>query len=325
MRKLRIEVAEKITLDLIDLPLQETGIRDFFGIWLIRDELRGITSIVDVGPASTVLSLIEELKKIGVKKIDHILLSHIHLDHSGGLAQVVRAFPSSMVTVHPKGRRHLTDPEKLWESSLKVIPEMAASYGKPLPVDESVFLEEGEEIPGVRILETPGHAPHHLSFLYNAGKEKVLFAGEAASTYNRLDDLIPGSGSGKYLLRPASPPRYYLENALRSMEDLTHEKATLLCYAHFGYTREVDRMLVEAKEQVALWRKIFLEYLVEHPDSAPGDDLAPLVAFVLEKDPWLSEFSRLPEETRKREMGFLLSSAAGFLGAVYPQPATGIK
>ncbi|HDQ93037.1 MAG TPA: MBL fold metallo-hydrolase, partial [Synergistetes bacterium] len=77
MRKLRIEVAEKITLDLIDLPLQETGIRDFFGIWLIRDELRGITSIVDVGPASTVLSLIEELKKIGVKKIDHILLSHI--------------------------------------------------------------------------------------------------------------------------------------------------------------------------------------------------------------------------------------------------------
>ncbi len=325
MRKLRIEVAEKITLDLIDLPLQETGIKDFFGIWLIRDGLKGITSIVDVGPASTAPLLIEEMGKMGVKKIDHILLSHIHLDHSGGLAQVARAFPSARVTVHPKGRRHLTNPEKLWESSLQVIPEMAASYGKPLPVDESIFLEEGDSIPGIKVLETPGHAPHHLSFLYDAGKEKVLFAGEAASTYNRLDDLIPGSGSGEYLLRPASPPRFYLESALESMEDLRREKATILCYAHFGYTREVDRMLVEAKEQIALWHKIFLEYLSKHPDTELGDDLDPLVSCILEKDPWLSEFSRLPEETRKREMGFLLSSAAGFLGAVYPQPATGIK
>jgi glyoxylase-like metal-dependent hydrolase (beta-lactamase superfamily II) len=325
MRKLKIEVAERITLDLIDLPLQDTGIRDFFGIWLIRDSVNDFTAIVDVGPASTVSLLIDELTELGVNRIDHILLSHIHLDHSGGLAQVLRAFPSSMVTVHPKGRRHLTDPEKLWESSLQVIPDMAAAYGKPLPVDENVFLDESEAIPGIRVLETPGHAPHHLSFLYNAGEERVLFAGEAASTYNSLDDLIPGSGKGKYLLRPASPPRFYLESALESIGKLRRQKATTLCYAHFGYTREVDRMLGEAKEQILLWQNIFLEYLSEHPGTEPGDDLGTLVSFVIDKDPWLSEFSRLPEETRKREMGFLLSSAAGFLGAVYPQPAAGIK
>jgi len=318
MRPANLEFVEGVSLDLIDLPLEVAGISNFFGIWLIRDAKRDFTAIVDVGPASTVPILLGELSKLGVTQLDYILLSHIHLDHSAGLAEVLRAFPSAKVAVHPKGVRHMVDPERLWANSLQVIPEMARAYGKPSPVDKDAFLPGLDDIPGITALETPGHAPHHLSFIYKAGGEKILFAGEAASTYNDLADMLNGAGHGKYLLRPASPPRFYLEESLESIEKLKGENATLLCYAHFGSTRNVSKMLGEAKEQLLLWRELFLEYLSKHPETTPEDDLEGLVDFVIAKDPWLKSFYDLPDDIRKRETGFLLSSAAGFLGAVKP-------
>lgn len=316
MKPVDIEGAEDVLLDLIDLPLEAAGVRNFFGIWLIRDTKRGFTAIVDVGPASTVPILLGELSKLGVKHLDYILLSHIHLDHSAGLADVLREFPSAKVAVHPKGVRHLVDPERLWTSSLQVIPKMARAYGKPSPVDKGAFLTGLDGVPGITALETPGHAPHHLSFIYKAGGEKILFAGEAASTYNDFADLVDGANCGRYLLRPASPPRFYLEEALGSLENLKRENATLLCYAHFGSTRNVGKMLGEAGEQLLLWRELFLEYVSKHPETTPEGDLEGLGGFVIEKDPWLAGFYDLPDEIQKREMGFLLSTAAGFLEAV---------
>ncbi|MDO9508248.1 MAG: MBL fold metallo-hydrolase [Thermovirgaceae bacterium] len=317
MESCTLAAAPGITLDLIDLPLPMEGYHDFFGIWLLRDEARDRTALFDVGPASTVPLLLEELKTRNIRKLDHILLSHIHLDHSGGLAQVLQAFPSARVAVHPMGKRHLAEPERLWNSSLEVIPEMALAYGKPSPVDESVFLPEPAEIPGISAIDTPGHAPHHRSYLYRAGAGTVLFSGEAASTYNHLGKIYPGADDRAYLLRPSTPPRFYLDNALASIEKMKAADATFMCYAHFGYTGEVRKMLQEAGDQLLLWRELFLEYLAKESSTRADEvDINKLAAFVLERDPWLAVFSRLPGDMQSREMGFLTSSATGFLGAV---------
>lgn len=314
MKPCILAVTPGITLDLIDLPLPMEGYHDFFGIWLLRDETRGRTALIDVGPASTVPLLLEELKARGIVKLDLILLSHIHLDHSGGLAQILQAFPSAKVAVHPRGKRHLADPERLWNSSLEVIPEMALAYGKPLPVDESVFLSEPDEIPGVSVFDTPGHAPHHRSYLYGTEAGPILFAGEAASTFNRLGKAFAGMDEGSYLLRPSTPPRFYLDEALASIEKMKETDATIMCYAHFGYTRDVQKMLREAGDQLLLWRKLFLEYLSKAGSTRV--DMDALLAYVVQRDPWLEVLPKLPEDMQSREMGFLISSAAGFLGAV---------
>lgn len=317
MEQCTLTTAPGITIDLIDLPLPMEGYHDFFGIWILRDETRSRITLVDVGPASTVPFLLEELDKLGVGKLDHILLSHIHLDHAGGLAEVLQSFPSARVAVHPKGKRHLADPERLWSSSLEVIPEIALAYGKPSPVDENVFLPDTAEIPGISVFDTPGHAPHHRSYLYETEAGTVLFAGEAASTYNHLGKICPGLNEGSYLLRPATPPRFYLDSALASIETMKTYDASIMCYAHFGYTREVGQMLQEAGDQLLLWRNLFQEYLTKEGNPGTNEvDISDLVAFVLERDPWLAVFRELPRDMQSREMGFLISSTAGFLGAI---------
>lgn len=311
-----IDVAPGVTLDLIDLPLPLEGYHHFFGIWLLMDEKRGLRAIVDTGPSSTVPVLLEGLRKRGVTRLDFILLTHIHLDHSGGLAEVLQAFPSARVAVHPKGKRHLVNPERLWRSSLEVIPDMAVVYGEPAPVDEDAFLPEPLELSGIESIDTPGHAPHHRSFIHDTGDGRILFAGEAASTYGRRGFAWPGVDDGTYILRPATPPKFFLEDALQSIAKLATVDADIMCYAHFGYTSEAARLLEEARKQLLLWKSLFREYLSQ-TGATPGDaNMEDLLAYVVGRDPWMSEFPNLPEDMQSREWSFLLSSAAGFLGAV---------
>ncbi|MGC9490098.1 MAG: MBL fold metallo-hydrolase [Thermovirgaceae bacterium] len=316
MKSDSIDVAPGVTLDLIDLPLPLEGYHHFFGIWLLRDENRGLRAIVDTGPSSTVPVLLESLKKHGVTRLDYILLTHIHLDHSGGLAEVLKAFPTARVAVHPKGRRHLCNPERLWQSSLEVIPDMAAVYAEPAPVDEKVFLPEPPGVPGVEAIDTPGHAPHHRSFVYRAGEKTILFAGEAASTYGRRGHAYPGEDDGTFFLRPATPPKFFFGDALESIARLEEVDADIMCYAHFGYTREAPHLLKEARQQLLLWKDLFMEYLAEKKAASEEVKIEDLLDYVLGKDPWLAELANLPEDMQHRERGFLLSSAAGFLGAV---------
>ena len=312
-----LEIAPGLSITLLDLPLAMEGYHHFFGVWLIRDEAGGRNVIVDPGPASTVPLLLETLGGLGVDRLDQVLLTHIHLDHSGGLAELLEAFPAAMVTVHPRGKPHLADPAGLWESSLRVIPEMAPAYGEPSPVDEGRFIPEGAPIPGILAVDTPGHAPHHRSFFYETPAGPVLFAGEAAGTFTRLDTLVPGTDEGKYVLRPASPPRFYIDQALRSIEALKAGNAILLCYAHFGYSKDVKGMLDEAARQIQLWRVLFAEFLEGKGRPGPDQvDMGELSAFLLSHDPWLETFPMLPADVRSREMSFLRSSASGFLEAV---------
>ena len=317
MKVLDLEAAPDVTLSLIDLPLGMEGYHHFFGVWLVRDEAGGRNVIVDPGPASSVPLLLETLGGMGVDRLDLVLLTHIHLDHSGGLAELLEAFPAAMVAVHPRGKPHLADPARLWESSLRVIPEMAPAYGEPAPVDEGRFIPEGAPIPGILAVDTPGHAPHHRSFFYETPAGPVLFAGEAAGTFTRLDTVVPGADEGKYVLRPASPPRFYIDQALQSIETLKAVNAILLCYAHFGYSKEVSRMLDEAARQIQLWRVLFAEFL--EGKGRPGADqvdMDGLLSFLLSRDPWLEAFPMLPSDVRSREMNFMLSSASGFLETV---------
>lgn len=174
MKRVSFEAAPGVRLALIDLPLPMEGYHDFFGIWLLQDETRGRNAVVDVGPTSTASLLVEEIHRLGVQRLDYVLLTHIHLDHSGGLAEVLREFPSARVAVHPKGKPHLVNPERLWNSSLEVIPDMALAYGEPSPVEDTLFIPEESSIPGITALDTPGHAPHHRSFLYGTPGNGIL-------------------------------------------------------------------------------------------------------------------------------------------------------
>lgn len=286
----------------IVLPMQRGGFESFINAWLIRDYSRNKTVLVETGPASVVPGLNEDLISLGCKYIDYLIYTHIHLDHSGGAGQFCRLHPETKVLAPVKGRPHLIDPSRLVAGSRDNIGDLCDLYGMPLPLDPSVLLDDASCILGLEVTDTPGHAPHHSSYVYTIGDESVLFVGEAAGCCFETAD-------GDLFMRPATPHKFFYDVALSSLNKLLRlEGITMICYPHSGCYRNVRELLEAARAQLELWRSIAL--------SLPGDVLPQdFVAAVKVKDPMMKLMDKLPSPVRKREEFFLKQSAAGFIGA----------
>ncbi len=118
-----IEIAPKLSL--IPLDQDIPGFGSFIGSWLYKGEK---TFLVDVGPAATVPLLINALDSLGVKSLDAILLTHIHIDHAGGIGDLASRFPDTPVVCHGSGIPHLRDPSRLWQGSVKTLGDVATGY-----------------------------------------------------------------------------------------------------------------------------------------------------------------------------------------------------
>lgn len=160
-------------LHLIDLPQPMAGFHNFLSAWYFVDAL-GRRVVVDPGPASSIPGLIGRLSEL-TDGVDLVLLTHIHLDHSGGVGQFCAHYTDAKVLVHPKGKKHLLAPGKLWSASLDTLGDVARMYGEPLPLEASALADHA--LAGMTPLETPGHAPHHLAFLVPFRGERLFFVG----------------------------------------------------------------------------------------------------------------------------------------------------
>ena len=66
---------------------------------------------------------------LSIKKIKNVLVTHIHLDHSGGAWKFAKNGAS--IYVHPKGAPHLISPEKLISSASMIYGnDMDRLWGK---------------------------------------------------------------------------------------------------------------------------------------------------------------------------------------------------
>jgi len=231
------------TLFLIPLDQDLPGFISFISAWLYRGEK---TFLVDPGPASTIPQLIQALESLAVKHIDAILLTHIHLDHAGGIGDVAQHFAGTPVICHKSAVKHLVDPTRLWEGSLKALGATAEAYGPIQPVPKGVIVETGRYAePTVQPIETPGHAVHHVSYLVG----KALFAGEAGGVFQRFD-------KDRTYLRPATPPRFFLETSIRSIDALMAVPHDVLCFGHFGISKNTPKILGAHKEQIFKWAEV---------------------------------------------------------------------
>ncbi|MDR1943561.1 MAG: MBL fold metallo-hydrolase [Synergistaceae bacterium] len=285
-------------LRLLDLPQAMTGFRQFIASWFFVDP-SGRRILVDPGPASSIDLLLDKLSEV-TDGVDLVLLTHIHLDHSGGIGQFCERRREAKVLAHPKARRHLLDPGKLWSASIHTLGDIAKMYGEPAPLDPGALLE-GCEVPGVTTIETPGHAPHHLSFIAPFEGEKLFFAGEAAGL------CIPMETASSPYIHPTTPPKYDHATARDSLCKLEAAISgdELLCYSHWGLSRDARTMISLAKKQIDEWLKI-ISGMADQPEDAIVDRL-------LSEDPLLSGYADLPDDLRERERIFIRSSVTGFL------------
>lgn len=295
----------KVTPKLWLIPLKQDlpGFDSFISSWVYKGEK---TFLVDVGPSATVPLLLEALKSLEVNHLDAVLLTHIHIDHAGGAGDLASHFPDTPILCHKSGIRHMEEPTRLWEGSLKTLGKTAEAYGPIRPVPQGLLQDAaqpfklGGEQEIVSFL-TPGHAPHHVSYLFDS----CLFAGEAGGVFAELPD------SGFYL-RPATPPRFFLETSVQSIDALMDVPHDLYCYGHFGATKETPRVLEANKQQLIQWADVIREQL----KAGDEDILERCTVVLLEKDPLLAGWSKLEPDIQKRERGFLHNAIRGFLGYI---------
>lgn len=208
--------------------------------------------LVETGSQSSVPVLLAALERLGVgpSELAGVAVTHIHLDHAGGVGDVARAFPEATVYVHEKGARHLADPTRLVSSAARVYGDLLDSlYGRldPTPPERLHVLADTEEIrvgPDrvLTAVDSPGHAKHHLGL--HDSVSGILFAGDAVGV------RLPDAG----ILRPATPPPDFdLDQALHSLHKFAARRPAGIALAHYGLLDDPLALLEEAEETLRSW------------------------------------------------------------------------
>lgn len=211
--------------------------------------------LVETGSQSSVPALLAALDELGLAADDlaGVAVTHIHLDHAGGVGDVAAAFPKATVYVHEKGARHLVDPSRLVASAEQVYGDLLDSlYGRldPTPAERVKVLADGDEVevgPG-RVLTTvdsPGHAKHHLAL--HDSTSGLLFAGDAVGV------RLPDAG----VLRPSTPPPDFdLDAALDSLTRFADRSPSGIALAHYGLVPDPSTILEEAADTLRRWAHV---------------------------------------------------------------------
>ena len=259
--------------------------------------------LVETGSQSSVPVMLASLARLGLgpRDLAGVVVTHIHLDHAGGVGDVARAFPEATVYVHEKGARHLADPTRLVSSAARVYgPLLDSLYGRldPTPAERLHVLADGEEIDvgGGRVLtavDSPGHAKHHVAL--HDSTSGILFAGDAVGV------KLPDGG----VLRPATPPPDFdLDQALHSLRRFAERGPTGIALAHYGLLPGPEELLQEAEATLRQWAETARQAFVS------GRDIAEALSERF--DPLVGEVA--PEHREKLEvMNGVHSNAAGLL------------
>lgn len=125
--------------------------------------------------------------------IDTILLTHMHPDHSAGLADRKtgeRFFPNAELVMGEQEMRHWTDDRAMANASEreKLLYFLCAREQMAPYKDRTRLITGGEVFPGVTALPSPGHTPGHMMYRVESGDQSLLIWGD---TIHSPDIQIP--------------------------------------------------------------------------------------------------------------------------------------
>jgi glyoxylase-like metal-dependent hydrolase (beta-lactamase superfamily II) len=215
------------------IDVMHLGRPHVIGCWQVGEVL------VDPGPESSVSNVLEAL---GDERPRALLLTHIHLDHAAATGALVRRWPDLEVYVHERGAPHLIDPSKLLASAERLYGEaMERLWGEIVPVPEANVkpLSGGEQVLGMRVAYTPGHASHHVCYLHE--QSGTAFVGDVAAV------RIPGVD---LLVPPTPPPDIDIETWEQSIGIVEAWRPERLALTHFDVIDDPLPHLAKVRERL---------------------------------------------------------------------------
>ncbi|MFI6315870.1 MBL fold metallo-hydrolase [Nonomuraea sp. NPDC050556] len=256
--------------------------------------------LVETGTSTSAPVVRDALAALGVGPDDlaTVVVTHIHLDHAGGVGDMARFFPSAQIVVHEKGARHLADPSRLMASARMVWGDrLDTLFGELSPTDAERIVALGDtgaiDLGNGRTLSShyaPGHAKHHVGLVDSATGD--LYVGDAAGVY------LPETGD----LRPATPPPDFdLQTALNSIALFEALGPQRLLFSHYGPVDAVKETLERSAEELRVWVDLTKQAHSE------GMDLDHAVAMV--RDRTKERYAALQGDEEIAEQFELLSGA----------------
>ncbi|MCF8244844.1 MAG: MBL fold metallo-hydrolase [Saprospiraceae bacterium] len=238
--------------------------------------------LIETGPHSTIDALENGLKLQGyqLSDIQHLFVTHIHLDHAG--AAWVFAKHGAKIYVHPLGLPHLENPEKLLSSAKRIYQDkMESLWGdlQPIPLNQLRAVRNNEKIiigdAGFRARHTPGHAVHHIAWEV----KNFVFTGDVAG-------VRPVEGGP--VMPPCPPPDINLEDWIKSLAYLRTRRYETIYLTHFGAVNQVKKHFIELEGRLRNWAN-WVRPFWEQGDSI--ENVVPLFEKYVQKQLENSEIS----------------------------------
>ncbi len=214
----------------------------------------GRAAFVDVGTSFSAPLLLAALEAEDVppEAVEYVILTHVHLDHAGGAGALLERLPHARLVVHPRGAPHMIDPAKLWAGATAVYGEeaMRRSYGSVVPVAAARVLEAPDglrlELGGrsLGVLDTPGHARHHICVWDEASRG--VFAGDTFGlSYPEL-----ASERGPLILPTTTPVQFDPVALHVSIDRLLGLAPQAVYLTHYSRVGAVEALARELKSRI---------------------------------------------------------------------------
>lgn len=183
----------------------ETNFRGFWEVLhpvLIWDNREAV--LIDAGIPFRLPVFKEAIAQAGIPsdKLKKIILTHHDLDHTGGLTELLNAFPHKIDVLATEEEKPYIQGEL---PHLKITPAFLDRFRAGLPAElpserrDAILrvleyppaakvdhiVTGGDELPlfgGIKVIPTPGHSPGHISLYLK--QHKLLLAGDAMMSVN---------------------------------------------------------------------------------------------------------------------------------------------
>lgn len=217
-------------------------------------------AVIETNTNYAIPMLLGALKQLGLTKdqVKYIILTHIHLDHAGGAGLLMWELPEAELVVHPRGKKHMINPEKLIESVKQVYGEAKYKelYGGIMSIpkervavanDGDIFKLEDREL---QVFDTPGHAKHH-NVIFDKKTDSVFSGDNFGIGYPRM-----GFGSSRLVFPSTSPTQFEPDKALETYQKIVDLQPKRVLLTHYGPIEDIKGTHQQLKEWIRFAKEI---------------------------------------------------------------------